>query len=118
MDMTRILIADDDPNLVELVRAMLDDAGFEVVVAYSGLAAAALIQREHFDLLILDVLMPGMSGDAVADLLQGLEPRLPVLLMTGDSGEEFVHAAAQPWLRKPFSEQDLIQAVSGLLGAP
>ncbi len=116
--MTRILIADDDPNLVELVRAMLDDAGFDVDVAYSGLAAAALIEREHFDLLLLDVLMPGMSGDAVADLLQGPEPQLPVLLMTGDSGDQFVHAAEHPRLRKPFTEHDLIQAVSGLLGAP
>ncbi len=113
--MTRILIADDDPNLVELVRAMLDDAGFDVDVAYSGLAAAALIQREPFDLLILDVLMPGMSGDAVADLVHGLEPAPAVLLMTGDSGDQFVHAAAQPRLRKPFTEHDLIHAVSELL---
>ena len=66
--MTRILVADDDRNLVDLVRAMLDEAGFEALVAHSGLAAADLIEREDFDLAVLDVLMPGMSGDALADL--------------------------------------------------
>src|SRR5262245_2306376 len=67
--MARILVADDDRHLVELVRAMLDEAGFEVDVAHSGLAAADLIEREDFDVVVLDVLMPGMSGDALADLL-------------------------------------------------
>jgi CheY-like chemotaxis protein len=112
----RILIADDDRHLVELVRAMLDEAGYESVGAHSGLAAAALIEREDFDLLLLDVLMPGMSGDAIADLLHQLKPDVPVLLMTGDSGDQFVRGADLPRLRKPFSERDLIQAVADLLG--
>jgi CheY-like chemotaxis protein len=115
--MPRILIADDDRQLVELVRAMLDEAGHEAVVAHSGLAAADLIEREDFDLVILDVLMPGMSGDALADLLHQLKPHIPVLLMTGDSGDQFVRTADAPRLRKPFSEQELVQAVSDLLGA-
>jgi DNA-binding response OmpR family regulator len=113
--MPRILIADDDRHLVDLVRAMLDEAGFESEAVHSGLAAAALIEREEFDLLILDVLMPGMSGDALADLLQGLKPDLPVLLMTGDSGDQFVRGADAPKLRKPFTERDLVEAVTALL---
>jgi DNA-binding response OmpR family regulator len=113
--MTRILIADDDRQLVELLRAMLDEAGFEAVVAHSGLAAAALIEREDFDLLVLDVLMPGMSGDALADLLHQLKPDVPVLLITGDSGDQFVRSAQLPRLRKPFTEQELVDAVRGLL---
>ena len=92
--MTRILVADDDRNLVDLVRAMLDEAGFEALVAHSGLAAADLIEREDFDLAVLDVLMPGMSGDALADLLHSLKPHVPVLLMTGDSGDQFVRSAS------------------------
>lgn len=114
--MPRILIADDDRHLVELVRAMLDEAGFESVGAHTGLAAAALIEREDFDLLILDVLMPGMSGDALADLLRQLKPELPVLLVTGDSGDQFVRGADLPRLRKPFTERELVQAVNDLLG--
>jgi DNA-binding response OmpR family regulator len=114
--MTRILIADDDRQLAELLRATLDEAGFEADVAHSGLAAAGLLEREEFDLVVLDVLMPGMSGDALADLLHQLKPDLPVLLMTGDSGDQFVRGADLPWLRKPFTERELVEAVRGLLG--
>jgi len=112
----RILIADDDRQLVELLRATLDEAGHDVVGTHSGLAAAGLIEREDFDLIVLDVLMPGMSGDALADLLHSLKPQVPVLLMTGDSGDQFVRSAQLPRLRKPFTEQDLVEAVRGLLG--
>jgi DNA-binding response OmpR family regulator len=112
----RILIADDDRHLAELLRVTLEEAGFEAVSAHSGLAAAALIEREDFDLLVLDVLMPGMSGDAIADLIHQLKPDVPVLLMTGDSGDQFVRGGELPLLRKPFSERELVDAVRGLLG--
>ena len=115
--MPRVLVADDNRQLVELLRVTLEDAGFDVVTAYSGLAAADLIEREELDVLVLDVLMPGMSGDAVADLLRELKPRLPVLLMTGDSGDQFAQSAGFPWLHKPFTEQELVQAVNELLAA-
>jgi CheY-like chemotaxis protein len=114
----RILIADDDRQLVELLRATLDEAGHDVVGTHSGLAAAGLIEREDFDLIVLDVLMPGMSGDAVADLLDQLKPGLPVLLITGDSGDQFVQAADLLLLRKPFAGPELVQAVNDLLEPP
>lgn len=113
--MARILIADDDRHLVELLRATLDEAGHDAVVANSGLAAAALIEREDFDLVVLDVLMPGVSGDALADMLHHLKPDVPVLLMTGDSGGQFVRGADLPLLHKPFTENELLQAVRDLL---
>jgi CheY-like chemotaxis protein len=115
--MPRILVADDNRQLVEMLRATLEDAGFDVVTAYSGLAAASLVEREDVDLLILDVLMPGMSGDAVAELLHQLKPELPVLLMTGDSGDLYAQAVGLPRLHKPFTQQQLLQAVGGLLPA-
>ncbi len=115
--MARILLADDNRQFVEMLRVTLEDEGFEVVTAYSGLAAAAIVEREDVDLLVLDVLMPGMSGDAVAELLQGLKPHLPVLLMTGDNGDPFVTTGALPRLRKPFAEHELVRAVGDLLAA-
>ncbi len=113
--MTRILVADDNRQLLEMLRAMLQDAGYDVVSASSGLAASSLLDKEDVDLLILDVLMPGMSGDAVADLLRRSRPDLPVLLMTGDSGDQFVPGMEYPVLHKPFSEQQLVDAVQRLL---
>jgi DNA-binding response OmpR family regulator len=110
----RILVADDNPQLLQMLQAMLDDAGYDVVCANSGLAAASLVDREDVDLLILDVLMPGMSGDAVAELLRRTKPNVPVLLMTGDSGGQFA-GSEYPILHKPFSETELVEAVRRLL---
>jgi CheY-like chemotaxis protein len=112
----RILVADDNRQFVEMLCATLHDAGYEVESASSGLAVAKLMEgEEEFDLLILDVLMPGMSGDAVAALLRRAKPDLPVLLMTGDSGGDFVATREFPLLLKPFTEQQLLDAVRGLL---
>ncbi len=112
--MPRVLVADDNRQFVEMVRAMLEDAGYEVVTASSGLAAARLIEQEELDLLILDVLMPEMSGDALAALLHEARPELPVLLMTGYSGGQFADGTEFPLLRKPFTEQQLVEAVRAL----
>ena len=114
--MARILVADDNRQFVDMLSATLHDAGYDVMSASSGLAVANLMEREEFDLVILDVLMPGMSGDAVAALLRSAKPDLPVLLMTGDSGGDFVVGAEFPVLRKPFTEQQLIEAVRRALG--
>jgi DNA-binding response OmpR family regulator len=57
-----------------------------------------------------------MSGDAIADLAQQLKPDVPVLLMTGDSGDQFVRGGELPRLRKPFTERELVDAVRALLG--
>src|SRR4051812_16752864 len=95
--------------------ATLGDAGYEVASASSGLAVAKLMETEEFDLLVLDVLMPGMSGDAVAALMRHAKPEVPVLLMTGDSGGDFVASGEFPVLHKPFAEQELLATVERLL---
>ena len=110
----RVLVADDSPHLVLLYRAVLEDAGFEVVSVSNGMAAIAAVEGGDLDLVILDVLMPGVSGDAIAERLRRTNPGLPVLLMTGDYGEQFVIDAAAPVLRKPFAPDDLVRAVREL----
>ena len=86
--MTRpILVAYDNRGFADLMRATLEEAGYEVVTASTGLAAVAAMEKHDFGLAILDVLMPGISGDAVAERLLQVDPTLPVLLMTGSSGD-------------------------------
>jgi CheY-like chemotaxis protein len=109
-----ILVADDNPSFAELVRATLEENGYDVVTASSGLAAVACVERNDIGLAILDVLMPGISGDAVAERLLQIDPTLRVLLMTG-SNESFAAGSGLPVLRKPFPEDVLISAVRSLV---
>ena len=97
-----------------MLRATLEDAGFEVVTAYSGPAALAAMESNDVSIAVLDVLMPGISGDAVAQRLQQLDPEMPVLLMTG---ADSVYAATSgvPVLRKPFPHDELVAAVRRLV---
>ena len=110
----RVLVADDSPHLVLLYRAVLEDAGFEVVSVSNGMAAIAAVESGHIDAAVLDVLMPGVSGDAIAERLRRTNPDLPVLLMTGDYGEQFVVKVDAPVLHKPFAPEDLVRAVREL----
>jgi DNA-binding response OmpR family regulator len=109
-----VLVADDSRPFAEMVRATLEDAGYEVVTAYSGLAAVAAGEKHDVSAAVLDVLMPGMSGDLVAHRLRQSHPGLPVLLMTG-ADSAFAATAGVPVLRKPFPHEELVAAVRRLL---
>jgi CheY-like chemotaxis protein len=111
-----ILVADDNPGFADLLRATLEEEGYHVVTASTGLAAVAAMEKHDVGLAVLDVLMPGISGDAVAERLRQLDPTLPVLLMTGASGD-FAVASGLPVLRKPFPQEELVAAVRRLVPA-
>jgi len=102
-------------GMADVVTDPLQEAGFEVVTAYSGPAALAAMRNHEVDTAVLDVLMPGISGDAVADRLRRLYPELQIVLMTGDAGLPFVATADAPVLRKPFRHEELVDTIRGLL---
>jgi CheY-like chemotaxis protein len=109
-----ILVADDNRGFAELLRATLEEAGFDVLTASTGPAAMACVEQNDVDAAVLDILMPGMSGDAVAERLRQIAPDLPVLLMTGSSGG-FAAGSGLPYLRKPFPQEALVEAVRRLV---
>jgi two-component system phosphate regulon response regulator OmpR len=111
----RVLVAEDDRPLAELMREALAGAGHEIELAHTGREASQLLDRGSFDVAILDVLLPGISGDALADRVSLSRPGLAVLLVTGDSGAQFVRAARQQVLRKPFAPEELVHRVDRLL---
>jgi CheY-like chemotaxis protein len=113
--MTCVLVADDNRQIADVLRASLEDAGYEVLTAYSGLAAVACVEQNEVDIAVLDVLMPGISGDAVAERLHQLNPALPIVLMTGGDAA-FAAASGFPVLRKPFPHEELIATVRRMLG--
>jgi|SRR5437763_1975361 len=112
--MPTVLVADDNRGFAELLRALLEDAGHSVVTAYSGLAAIAAVEQNRIDAAVLDVLIPEISGDAVAARLLQSQPALPIALMTG-SGTDFTKSSGLPVLKKPFSKEELIETVDRLL---
>ena len=114
--MPRLLIADDSSEFATWVSSVLEEAGYEVTAAGTGTDAIRQMERGGVDAAVLDVLMPGMSGDVIAERLRRIAPRLPVLLMTGAYGTQYVKGVPAPVLRKPFTEEQLVEAVQKLVG--
>jgi DNA-binding response OmpR family regulator len=110
----RILVAEDDRPLAGLIRDVLTEAGHDVVLVHDGRNAARQLEDPTLELVILDVLMPAISGDALGDKLALSRPELPVLLITGASGAPFLANTRHRILRKPFDPDQLLEQV-GLL---
>lgn len=116
-----ILIADDDPLLVAILRRYLQPIGSDVVSVADGVSALAFIEREAPDIVVLDSMMPGMSGGEVLLRLkaQGLLDRLKVVVLTALSQEEHVLSAlrlgAADFIAKPFSPDELVLRIRRLL---
>ncbi|MDQ3695389.1 MAG: response regulator [Chloroflexota bacterium] len=119
-----ILIADDEPNIRQLIAFTLRRRGYTVVEADDGVVALALIRRERPDLAVLDVMMPGLTGLAVTRQL-GLEPEtaaIPIILLSakgqGSEIEAGLASGARLYLVKPFSPHELADRVAEVLAEP
>ncbi len=119
--MARILILDDDQALAEAIALRLEHAGHQCHLEHEGKSALAILQEQEFDLLILDVMLPGMSGFEVCRRIH-TDPKLytiPVLFLSAmSSEEEIAHGLAQgadDFLAKPFSLNVLFSHVESLL---
>jgi CheY-like chemotaxis protein len=112
---TTILLVDDDTTVRSLVRRILEDAGYTVIEAASGGVALPVLEdtSAHVDLMITDIVMPGMSGAELAVRAGALRPGLPVLLISGFADGAEVAGAA--FLAKPFSPAELKRVVAALL---
>jgi two-component system, OmpR family, response regulator len=115
----RILIVEDDMLLVESLTAFLRQAGYEVDCESSGPGADAALSRTAYDLLILDIGLPGMDGFGVLYRLRQREQELPVLILTArDAVEDRVYGlnlGADDYVLKPFQLQELEARVRALL---
>ena len=119
--MSRILVADDDPDIVALVTIRLEMAGHEVVSAHDGEAALALVEARVPDLAVLDVSMPRLDGLALTRRLRArtATATLPILILTAavqaTDAAEAVAAGATAYVKKPFSPKELLARVEELL---
>jgi len=114
----RILVVDDDVELASLMREFLEREGFEVEFAHNGNAGLESALRGRFDLVVLDVMLPGLDG---FDILRRLRPhsQIPVLMLTG-RGEDTdrivgLELGADDYLPKPFNPRELVARIRAIL---
>jgi DNA-binding response OmpR family regulator len=118
-----VLVADDDEDILVLVRTVLERAGYEVVAARNGAEAVAFAQERRPDLAVLDVSMPELDGLEVLRRLRAdaSTSDVPVLLLSARVQEDDVArgfaTGANAYVQKPFSPRELSDRVSELLGA-
>ena len=118
----RVLLADDEEDVRGVVRAMLETFGYEVIEARDGLEAVEIFQglAGEIDLVILDLVMPGLTGEVALGRIRAIAPSVPAILVSGydESGRirEIVAAGFGGFLQKPFRRQDLGKKVRELLG--
>ena len=116
-----VLIVDDEPLTQDLLRLMLEPAGFRVTTAEHGLDALAKVAESKPDIMILDVMMPHMDGITVCKKIRSnLETAdLPIVMLSGkthlNAVEEGLEAGANRYLPKPTSRTDLIQNLHDVL---
>lgn len=119
----KILIVDDEPNIVMSLEFLMKKAGYEVAVAVDGEDALAQVARVNPDLVLLDVMMPKKSGYEVCEALRADPARaaMKIVMLTAKGRDTEVAKGlalgADAYVTKPFSTKDLVARISGLLGA-
>jgi len=115
----RILVVDDEPSIVDLLREALRYAGFEVISTDNGFDALRLARQQRPDLLVLDVMMPGYDGLDVVRRLRNEGDRIPVLFLTArDASQDAVAGltvGADDYVTKPFSLGELVARIRAVL---
>jgi DNA-binding response OmpR family regulator len=117
----RILIAEDDPDIAELVAHYLQKSGWDTHIATSGDKALAYARAHHVDLIILDLMMPGMNGLEICRALRAdtTKASVPIIMLTAKANEEDrvagLEIGADDYVAKPFSPNELVARIRALM---
>jgi CheY-like chemotaxis protein len=129
--MVRILVVDDDRSVAYSIRTLLEYEGFDVAVAEDGRGAVRAIETEGYDVVIIDIFMPGMDGLETIELIRRLRQDLPIIAISGftvrdraasaapamDVLADAIRLGASCSLHKPFRRRDILAAVAACLDA-
>jgi two-component system cell cycle response regulator CpdR len=119
--MIRILLAEDEDAMRTYLARALENAGYSVAAVDRGTAAVPLLQEEHFDLLLSDIVMPEMDGIELAQRCAELSPATKVMFITGFAAVTLKASREAPQakvLSKPFHLKDLVMEVDRMFSAP
>src|SRR5262245_43149367 len=118
-----ILLVDDEPGILHALAVLLQRQGHTVVTASNGASAWEHLDTHSYDVILCDLLMPEINGQAFYTLLQQYYPSLcsRVIFLTGDTlGESttaFLHQCGQPWLYKPCGAEEVLHTIAQVLAA-
>ena len=117
--MFKILVAEDDENLNKIICLKLAQEGFSPLAAFDGGLALQLLESERADLVVTDIMMPGLSGYELTKQIKLLDESLPVLMITAKSGMEGMEkgfvTGADDYMSKPVNLKELILRINALL---
>jgi two-component system, chemotaxis family, chemotaxis protein CheY len=122
MSTKHALIVDDSATMRNMIKAVVNEMGFEVITAQDGEKALRSAQSDHFDIIITDINMPNMDGIELIRHLRELEKTkyTPILVITTEGGDNVKqagkNAGASGWIVKPFSPDTLKRAIGKLSG--
>ncbi|MDL2286562.1 response regulator [Desulfococcaceae bacterium OttesenSCG-928-F15] len=115
-----ILLVDDEAEFASTLAERLNLRDFNASVALDGASALARIASEHFDMVLLDVMLPGMDGIEILKRIREIKPELPVILLTGQAGTkdgiEGMKQGAKGYLIKPVDLGELLDLMAELIG--
>ena len=115
----KIFVVDDDSRIRDLLRRYLTQEGFEVIVAEDGKALSRVMLREHADLIVLDLMMPGEDGLSICRRLRAANDRTPIIMLTakGEDVDRIVglEVGADDYLGKPFNPRELLARIHAVL---
>ena len=115
----KILIVEDEKLLADSLKTLLESKGFDVETVYDGISGAEYAELGVYDLLILDVMIPGMDGYAVPRAVRARRCGVPILMLTARAGledrVEGLNAGADYYLAKPFDMRELLACINALL---
>lgn len=116
---TSILLVEDEENLQEALRLNLEMEGYEITSAYDGAEALRAVQKEYFNLIILDVMLPEIDGITVCETIRLTNPDIPILILSAKNSSSDrvtgLKKGADDYLTKPFNLEELLLRVSKLL---
>ncbi|CAA7600642.1 Two component system, signal transduction response regulator [Acididesulfobacillus acetoxydans] len=113
-----ILLVDDEKKIASVLKAYLQQEGYHVTTAFNGLVALTLFKENHFDLVLLDLMLPGMPGEEICKEIRKLSS-VPVIMLTAKVEEEErirgLGLGADDYVTKPFSPREVVARVRAIL---
>jgi len=119
MDEKKILLVEDEPRIADILRVGLGENGFDIEIAYDGLLGLKMFEATHFDLVVLDINLPGINGYDLCKQIRAANPEIPVIMLTAlgalQDKIEGYDAGADDYIVKPFEFKELLMKIRVLM---